>query len=402
MATPTSVPITAELDIRELSSPAPDACPVAQTHGGPPPSTLLGVVDARGVVLATAGVELDPDAIAARTGLPPSRVASAAWLTDVARARDCRGEPAQALAVYAALQRARIAGRHEVGATVVDDDATPLARALSLRAIAGLELVDVVGRGSFRHRAQRLDVALAGAYAATDGPIAPEFLVREVGAHMQRFFDRIWASPWFRAVADNTLSRGQYVYTLSNMHQFVRFTTRILGRCVAHAHDPRLRVHFIRHLQEEVNHELIIERDLKALGEDVAFVLDRMSPNLATRQFMAAQESAIGFHEDPVLLLAAPLAAEGISGHLDQRFMDDLHANVRRWGVPDPQRVTRFYSSHIEFDGGDDGHWESTMKTLAQYVRTETELARFLSMLRVTTDAMVRCYASWIEDLALT
>jgi hypothetical protein len=75
---------------------------------------------------------------------------------------------------------------------------------------------------------------------------------------------------------------------------------------------------------------------------------------------------------------------------------------VRRWGVPDPQRVTRFYSSHIEFDGGDDGHWESTMKTLAQYVRTETELARFLSMLRVTTDAMVRCYASWIEDLALT
>ena len=137
------------------------------------------------------------------------------------------------------------------------------------------------------------------------------------------------------------------------------------------------------------------------LGEDVEFVVQRMSPNLATRQFMAAQESAIGFHRDPVLLMAAPLAAEGISGHLDQRFMDALHESVARWGVPEPERVTRFYSSHIDFDGGDDGHWQGTMTMLAAHLRDETALARFMSMLRVTTDSMLRCYDSWIDEMPL-
>ena len=116
---------------------------------------------------------------------------------------------------------------------------------------------------------------------------------------------------------------------------------------------------------------------------------------------MAAQEAAIGFHRDPVLLMAAPLAAEGISGHLDQRFMDALHRNVARWGVTEPDRVTRFYSSHIDYDGGDDGHWETTMTMLATHLRDETTLTRFTSLLRVTTDAMLRCYDSWIDDLSL-
>jgi hypothetical protein len=116
---------------------------------------------------------------------------------------------------------------------------------------------------------------------------------------------------------------------------------------------------------------------------------------------MAAQEAAIGFHRDPVLQMAAPLAAEGISGHLDGAFMDALHRNVARWGVSEPERVTRFYSSHIDYDGGDDGHWETTMAMLAQHLRSETALARFLSMLRVTTDAMLRCYDSWIDEMPL-
>jgi hypothetical protein len=404
MNTQNPTPVTGEIALVEIITDAAIAGRVEQTQPGPRPSTLLGVVDGDGTLLATAGIDLEPEAIAGRTGLPRERVATAAWLTGVTRAPGAHGQRAEHVAVYAALQRARIAGRHEVGATVVDD-ATPFTRQLGLAPLPGTDRIDVAGLGSFRHTAQRLDVALARAFEAADSasdPIAPAYLVREIGEFMTRYFDRIWNTAWFRAVADGTLTRGQYVYTLSNMHQFVRFTTRILGRCVAHADDPKLRVHFIRHLQEEVNHELIIERDLAAMGEDVAFVVQRMSPNLATRQFMAAQESAIGFHMDPILLMAAPLAAEGISGHLDQEFMDDLHANVRRWGVPDPERVTRFYSSHIELDGGDDGHWESTMHTLAAHVRTETALARFLSLLRVTTDAMVRCYDSWVQDLALT
>jgi hypothetical protein len=353
--------------------------------------------------LASVLLDLDPAAIAAATGLAASQLQHVAWLSDLRRAAGPAGERAQQLALYAALQQARLAERHQLGVTAVDDS-TPLSRLLALTPIAGLASVDVPGRGQFRSYQQRVDIALDRSFAAaqsSEDPIAPSFLAREVDARLRGYFEQMWQTRWFRAVEQGTLTRAQYVYTLSNMHQFVRFTTRILARCVAAADDSQLRLHFIRHLQGEINHELIIEKDLAVLGEDVEYVTARMGANLATRQFMAAQESAIGFHRDPVLLMTAPLAAEGISGHLDQRFMDALHANVTRWGVAEPERVTRFYSSHIDYDGGGDGHWETTMTMLATHLHDETALARFISMLRVTTDAMIRCYDSWIDELPL-
>lgn len=330
---------------------------------------------------------------AADLGMPTERTARAAVLNGVFDTP--KSNPGARLrSLYAGLREARIAGCTEVLAKLESGDAW-MASLIDLRPIEGAEGV----------MTQRLDVALARTAAALakdpDHRLSPNYLADEVGEHLGGFFERIYGSRWFRAVYDQTLTRGQYVYTLSNMHQFVRFTTRILGKCVANAEDPALRVHFIRHLQEEINHERIIERDLEALGEDVDYVRDAMPPNLATRQFMAAQESAIAFHRDPVLLLAAPLAAEGISGHLDGAFMEALHSCAARWGVEDPSRITRFYSSHIDFDGGEDGHWEATVKVLATYLTDETKLARFLSVLAATTHAMERCYDSWIDDIRL-
>ncbi len=323
--------------------------------------------------------------------MPTQRLTRTAELTEIYGLSD---PTARLPSLYDELRRARVAGHSEVFARVMPGDAS-LAQTLDLRSVPGAaQLV-----------AQRLDIAMARAASAIERSalpnLDPEYLVGEVGAHLEGFFDRIQASKWFRAVYDKTITRGQYVYTLSNMHQFVRFTTRILGRCVANAEDSALRLHFARHLSEEVDHELIIERDLKALGEDVDFVRDRMAPNLPTRQFMSAQESAIAFHRDPILLLAAPLAAEGISGHLDAAFLDALHEVARGWGVSEPNRVTRFYSSHMDYDGGDDGHWEQTVAVLSTYLTDETKLSRFLSVLAATTVAMERCYDSWIDDIQL-
>jgi len=361
------------------------------------------VLGSDGAPLASVVVDLDAQSIAEAAGLPAAKLSQVAWLSDVRRAAGPAGERAQSLALYAALQQARIAQRHQLGVAAIDDS-TPLSRSLALTPISGLPVVSAPGRGSFRRFAQRVDIALARSFAAAqseDDPIAPASLVREVEMFLRGYFERMWQTQWFRAVEQRTLTRTQYVYTLSSMHQFVRYTTRILAGCVAAADDSQLRLHFVRHLQGEINHEVIIERDLAVLGEDVEFVVGQMGPNLPTRAFMAAQESAIGFHRDPVLLMAASLAAEGIPGHLDQRFMDALHANVAGWGVAEPERVTRFYSSHIDYDGGDDGHWEQTMAMLATHLRDETALARFVSMLRVTTDAMLRCYDSWIDEMPL-
>ncbi|MEM6995938.1 MAG: hypothetical protein AAF721_35850 [Myxococcota bacterium] len=368
-----------------------------------PAGASTAIAPEAGPTLSLANVERGtiPGGVVARMpadpgahGLAPDRMARAAELVGIFTTPQQTTASQRLLGLYDALRRARIAGCTEVFARTQPGDAT-LANLMDLRPVVGSE----------RSVTQRLDVAIARTAAAigdhATSELDPNYLAAEVARHLEGFFERIYASRWFRAVYDQTITRGQYVYTLSNMHQFVRFTTRILGRCVATADDPSLRVHFIRHLSEEVNHELIIERDLAAMGEDVAYVRDRMPPNLATRQFMAAQESAIAFHRDPVLLMAAPLAAEGISGHLDQAFLDALHDNARGWGVDDPTRITRFYASHMDFDGGDDGHWEGTVKMLAAHLTDETKLARFLSVLAATTHAMERCYDSWIDDVRL-
>lgn len=325
-------------------------------------------------------------------GLPNQRLARATALGEIYGLSD---PTARLTSLYEELRQARVTGHTEVFTRVMPGDAT-VAETLNLRPVPGAS--NLV--------AQRLDMAIARVASAIEASalpnLDPEYLVGEVAAHLEAFFARIQAGRWFRAVYDKTITRGQYVYTLSNMHQFVRFTTRILGRCVANADDSALRAHFARHLSEEVNHELIIERDLAALGEDVDFVRDQMAPNLPTRQFMAAQESSIAFHRDPILLLAAPLAAEGISGHLDATFLDALHEVARGWGVPEPSRVTRFYSSHMDYDGGDDGHWQSTVAVLSTYLTDETKLARFLSVLAATTRAMEQSYESWIDDIQLS
>lgn len=386
--------VTRDLFVTEISPASAAALPtvVGNTRAIQPSARAsFAIVDASGRALASVALA-EPEDVAAHTGLGRAQADRIAWLADVRRVAGPVGERAVALALYAAGQHARIHGRTQV-AIDPTDDGSGLARLLALAPSSGT--TTHVGR---------LDVALARSFAAVQSeadPIAPDFLVSTIETRLRGYFERMWQGRWFRAVDDGTLGRAQYVYTLSNMHQFVRYTTRILGRCVAAADDTELRQHFVRHLQGEVNHELIIERDLAALGEDLDHVLRTMAPNAATRQFMAAQESAIAFHRDPVLLLAAPLAAEGISGHLDGRFMAALHRNAARWGVVEPARVTRFFASHIEYDGGDDGHWSSTMAILAAYLRDEAALARFHSMLEVTTEAMLRCYDSWIDELPL-
>lgn len=338
-----------------------------------------------------------------RTHLAPSALEKAAFLTRVHVAPDA---PKGTLAVllYAALRQARSWGRTMGSVLMVDDD-TPLSRQYQFVTLAGVPRIDVAGAHPYRAKSQRLDVLLHRAFeeAREAGqPLLPLFLVAEVLDTIHHLFlDKVGQTSFFRAVDAGTLTREQYVYSLTQMHLFVRYTTRLLGRCVGHSPTTELRTHFISHLKGEINHEIIIEKDLAYLGEDVAYVKELAAPNLPTREFMCTQESAIAFYEDPILMLAAPLTAEGVSGHLGQLFMEKLNACVTSWGVKEPQKATHFLGSHIEFDSGDDGHWQGNLDLLAQHLKTEPELRHFISMLRVCVDATLRQWDSYVSDVDL-
>lgn len=338
-----------------------------------------------------------------RTRLAPSALAKSAFLTRVHVSPDA---PKGSLAVllYAALRQARSWDK-TMGTFLMVDDDTPLARQYGLVTLAGVPRIDAPGGHAYRAKSQRLDILLHRSFeeAREAGqPLLPSFLVHEIlDTINQLFLDKVGNTSFFRAVEAGTLTREQYVYSLTQMHMFVRYTTRLLGRCVGHSPTTELRTHFISHLRGEINHEIIIEKDLAHLGEDVHYVKELAQANLPVREFMCTQEAAIAFYEDPILLLAAPLAAEGVSGHLGNLFMEKLNACVASWGVKEVQKATHFLGSHIEFDSGDDGHWQGNLDLLAQHLKNEQEIRRFLSMLRVCVDATLRQWDSYVADVEL-
>jgi hypothetical protein len=305
-----------------------------------------------------------------------------------------------ALLGYAAARRGRLWRRHEVVAhtVAVASRDTDL---FDMQILPQAELIHVGGL-SFAAKASRVDAVLHRTFARLAvgaEAISSEYLASELLDDLYDYFDRMWHTSWFNAIYEGRLARQQYVYTLIQTYQFVQWTTRLLGRCVAASSDRELRTHFINHLSGEVNHEIIIERDMEHLGEDTSFMISGSAPNIGNREFMAAQESSIGFYNDPVMLMATPLAAEGLAAHMDAGFVDALIHCVEKWGVSEPAKAIRFFTSHITFDGGDDGHWISTVHSLARHLTTEARLAMFISTLRLATEGQERAYNSYVDDL---
>lgn len=300
-------------------------------------------------------------------------------------------------ALYMAVRRARIEGATTIAAHA-KDAANALDATLKLRPIDGPTEDDRTPQ------AQRVDLAAHSAYRAI-ASVGSELDAGVFGDEVYETF-HVWLRDlygrgFFRAVEQRSLSREQYVYTISNMHQFVRWTTRLLGHAVAHSHQRSLRNHFLSHLHGEINHETIIERDLAHLGEDVQFVVDRMAPSPGTRQFMAVQESLAGMHHDLIQFLASPLAAEGIASHLTPAFLTALEESIASWGVEDPRRAMTFLSSHVHTDGGEDGHWEMVLRVIREHLRSEDDVRRFLATFRASARALTIAYDEFVEDLTL-
>ncbi len=355
-----------------------------------------------GTLLVTPAEE---STIASRWGVPRSMLDRCVIVSDVALDPSA-GDNLPGL-LYMALRRGRIWERPMVVSAVAVDggsrDASLAPARFDLQALEGLPATEA-GSRMYQPVAQRLDLANHRAWKATPERLLPSLraqFVPETVETLERWIERFFKISWFRSILDGTMTREQYIYTLSNQHQFVRWTTRLIGMAVRHSSDLALRNKWLRHLEEEVNHELLIEKDLAALGADVEYVTTYMVPTVANQQFMVTQESMIGFHADPVLFMAPPFAAEGFASRLDQEFIDATRRLVSSWGIKNPKQATTFFASHVEYDGGDDGHWEQTHQILGGYLRTDVELQKFLNVLRLSMSAFERSYASYVDDLAI-
>ncbi|MDC0722201.1 hypothetical protein [Nannocystis bainbridge] len=329
------------------------------------------------------------------TVVPAEAEPAAATLTGAHRAAALRdldaapGTPELALLLYVALQRARIWRRTAVVSAEPSLAAAPMQ--LSALALRGL-------------RAAPLDEAMHRLFAACDDDgraLSTGRFGAEATACLSRHAESFAENAWCRAVHAGRLAREQYVATLANTHQYVRYTPRLLARAISVCDDEPLRDHFTRHFRGEQKHDRLIEADLRYLEADVEFVLRAMVPWGPTLAFMSVQESMVAFHQDLTCFLAAPFVAEGLAARVGPLVLDDLAGNIRRWGYREPARATRFLVSHAREDGGDDGHWSATLAVLARQLRDDTTQQRFLAALHLAADAFTASYDAYVEYLTL-
>lgn len=363
----------------------------------------ISVRTAAGRTLARALVTPAEDSVLlGRARIPRRDRTRALFVSDVA-VDPGAPDDVRAMLLYFCGRRARIEERTVLATALREGHAAAETGGVTFDRLPKVTPVESLG-GTFAVRAQRLDLAMHQAgkamTPAARGALREHF-VPEAVETLERWLEVFFANPWFRAVREGTMTREQYVATLSNLHQFVRWTTRLIGRAVSTSKDRALRSKWLHHLQGEVDHELILERDLAALGADVDYVVGAMVPTVDTQSFMVTQESMVAFHQDPVLFLAAPFVAEGFAAHLDAGFVGGLRAAAKRWGVANPRQVTAFFASHIEYDGGGDGHWETGRAQLGDHLTTDADLCRFLNAARLCMRAFDRAYSGYIEDLAL-
>src|SRR5690606_21204933 len=105
-------------------------------------------------------------------------------------------------------------------------------------------------------------------------------------ATVRRGLDAFYTSEFCRKVFDKTMTRHEYVVTMANNHQFVRWTTRLVAKIVSDTQDAKLRKHMLGHLNGEIDHEVWIENDLRHLGVDVDYIRAQMVPNQFIHTFM--------------------------------------------------------------------------------------------------------------------
>lgn len=212
-----------------------------------------------------------------------------------------------------------------------------------------------------------------------------------------RWVGEFYARPWARAVREGMISRAQYIATLANLHYYVRHTTRLLGAAIACSPTTLLREHFADHLGGEVNHEQLIEDDLDGLGVSVSWYAGRREADPGARRFADVQFAAL-YRREPVNFLACPLTAEGVSAAMGAEYIAALRGAALSWGV-NPKAATRFLSSHMHFDGGEDGHAAAVEGMILLHVVDEASLRSFLATQRAAQAAFADAFdeaLAWI------
>lgn len=358
------------------------------------------------LIAAAHVVEAELSDFSVHSGVSKSEIMTSVYGSRHLVAKEYRGQGLFSLLLYMTMREGRLRRRTSLLAYQNEGDIA-VNRIISMKPIPGIPPRIVEGNNGHQYSVlpcgQDISYGMHLAWKnmpenvksyATENLLADE-VERTVGSRLETFYD----NKWFIGVANGTLTKNQYVEMLGDWHNFVRWTTRLLAKVVGITDDKDLRSSFISHMNGEIDHEVLIEGDLAALGADVDYAKNHMAPGGPIQLFMGLQESLAAFRQDPVLFLAVPYSIEGISANITAQTVKDLSACIASWGYERPRKCCTFLSSHIHTDGGDDGHWQHSLKMIKQFLKTETELQKFLVVSHLVFDTIGASFENAVSKL---
>lgn len=339
-------------------------------------------------------VEAELSDFADLAGIPRAKLTNSFYGSRSALRPDRRGSSIYPLLMYAGSSFYRSKGRKNAVAFVESGD-HPVQRRFRMRPIANAKAVnlDLMGDKSLLIEARWLpvDVAQAISFSSLMGDHAKE-IARKIAVTEIELVVEGWSREcnhkftFWKKAREGTLTQNQYIDLLGQLHRFVRNTTRVIALAWNRSQTKDLQKHFRKHVNEEIDHEVIIEADLAYLGADLNYVLHQMPSEPGIRAFNALQESLLSYHSDPVMYMAVPFAVEGISAFISDENIHALSQCINKWGIKDPRQATRFLASHRDFDGDQGGHWDGTLVMLRKYIKDETQGREFLAISRSVFD----------------
>ncbi len=306
------------------------------------------------------------------------------------------------LIIYLSMREGRLMGKKRYVGYVEPGD-IPTWRVLRYEALEGAAVRGVKGADGHQYNVvpieSTLDEGCMRSFQLLPNELQ-EWVVRncfveEIAQTVLNRVNDFYRIEYFNQIRNHTLTRSNYLSSLKNQYQYVKWTTKILGRAVGMTDDAELREHYVSHLKGEVNHEKWLENDMEYLGSDFPYVRDHLVPDVGIMNFMFIQEALASSRQDPILFLGVPVAIEAISGFLDERFIKDLKACIRNWGYDEPSKGCSFLSSHIHTDGAVDGHWINTLRSLGKYLKTEKQLQETLRVVHLVMNALEQSYSGF-------
>jgi hypothetical protein len=200
-----------------------------------------------------------------------------------------------------------------------------------------------------------------------------EMFFEELDKVVNDGWDIIKKGRYWQFCMDNTIPKDLYQQVMLQVYHYTRYNSVNQAAC-AYSADPdqtKLLAFIYKHAMEELGHERMVTRDLKAIGA----LPENMPAPLPPTQALIAYLNHVALRLGPIPRLGYSFWAEDAYDHI-QPMLDKFRSDI---GLKDDQMTFFVAHSHI-----DEKHSVEVRQAMMHAVKSDEDRAQILEVTRVT------------------